>query len=76
MQKIFHFELGMAFKDRPKSFQVIILVLFAFSLTMVLFGAIARMTDTVSSHQVLQNKQENRYASITGALPAAMPLTR
>lgn len=68
MQRIFHFELGMAIKDRPKSFQVITLFLFTFSLAMLLFCTLARLTATDNNHQVLQNKEANRYTNITTSL--------
>jgi hypothetical protein len=76
MQKIFHFELGMAIKDRPKIFQVITLVLFAFSLTVILLGAAARLTTTNDDPSVLQNSQVDRYADVGSSLPAAAHLQK
>ena len=75
MRKIFFFELATAFKDRPRLFQVITLVLFAFSLTMVLIGTIARLTGTNNNNkqQVFQQEQGNHYINVASS--TTVPVT-
>ncbi len=44
MQKILYFELATAMKDRSKPFQIIILCLLSFSLTVIFIGSLSRLT--------------------------------
>jgi hypothetical protein len=74
MQKIFFFELTTAIKDRPRAFQVITLVLFAFSLTMILIGTVVRLVETDNSRQVFQKDQVNHYAGFTSSASSGMPI--
>lgn len=76
MQKILHFELGMAVKDRPKFFQVLTLVLFAFSLTIVLLSALSRLTHMGNSRTSLPRNAVNSYAEVTSSMPATVAVKK
>lgn len=77
MQKLFFFELTTAIKDRPRVFQVITLALFAFSLTMILIGALTKLTATENSQEVFQKDQVNSYTSFaSSASPSSVHLQK
>jgi hypothetical protein len=66
MRKILFFELSMALKDRPKSFQFITLLLLSFSLAVVLFNSLAQVAGDDKAREASRQKSEQNY---TGMLP-------
>lgn len=62
MQKILHFEITMAVKDRPKAFQVITLLLLAFSLTVILVNSVSRLSSPAAGKQTLGQTPVTPYA--------------
>jgi hypothetical protein len=69
MQKILHFEITMAIKDRPRIFQLIILALFSFSITVILISSISRLSPVVHEKQALRQNKVPGYAGFV-ATPA------
>lgn len=70
MQKIFFFELAMALKDRPKSFQFITLLLLSFSLTVILFSTLSHVSGNEKEKQAFRKTSDYNYAGVL-ANPAA-----
>jgi hypothetical protein len=62
MQRILHFEIATAIKDRPKVFQAITLVLFAFSLTIIVVGSIVRLS-VKNTEQTGKASKVNSYTA-------------
>ncbi|WP_121353685.1 hypothetical protein [Flavisolibacter nicotianae] len=63
MQKFLHFEITMAVKDRPKTFQVITLMLLAFSITVILVNSVSRLSSLdVAGKQTLGQAPVTPYA--------------
>ena len=65
MQKIFTFEIDMAIKDRPKFFRFITLMLFAFSITIILISSLNSLVPSVAAAS--NDKKEQ--------MPPVYPLT-
>jgi hypothetical protein len=65
MRKIFPFEISVATKDRPKSFQFITLALFLSSITVILIGMFLRIAEPAAQKQVVANPQPHSFAGIT-----------
>lgn len=71
MQKFLHFEITMAIKDRPRSFQLIILALFSFSITVILVSSISRLSPVVHEKQALQQEKVPGFTGFA-ATPAKL----
>ncbi|HEU4904180.1 MAG TPA: hypothetical protein VFT06_15345 [Flavisolibacter sp.] len=69
MQKFLHFEITMAIKDRPRIFQLIILALFSFSITVILVSSLSRLSPVVHEKQALRQGKVPGYAGFV-ATPA------
>jgi hypothetical protein len=61
MQKILYFEITTAIKDRPKIFQIVTLVLFAFSLTVIFIGSLNRLSSNNASYQVSKQSGKRSF---------------
>jgi hypothetical protein len=64
MQKVLYFEISTALKDRPKIFQAITLMLFAFSLTVIFMGSLTRLTGNDTVHRTSQQNQKNHFTRL------------
>lgn len=67
MQKFLRFEITMAMKDRPKIFQLITLVLFSFSITIVLVSSLSRLSLLTEEKTVMQQNKATNYAGYVAA---------
>jgi archaellum biogenesis protein FlaJ (TadC family) len=65
MQKIFFFEINTAIKDRPISFRIITLALFAFSLVMIIIGSFMRYSAPEDNTEAFKNPRTNEYVEFT-----------
>ena len=73
MRRILPFEIAVALKDRPKSFQLITLTLFSFSVTVILMGSLMRIAFPAQEDHVLKKAASSNYAGVIA--PTAGPLT-
>lgn len=69
MQKFLHFEITTAIKDRPRIFQLIILSLFSFSITVILVSSISRLSPVVHEKQALRQDKTPGFTGFA-ATPA------
>jgi len=64
MRKILPFEISVATKDRPKTFQIITLALFAFSVAVILVGTVRRVVEPAEQKQVASKPTPPSYADM------------
>lgn len=64
MRKIFPFEISVATKDRSKTFQFITLVLFSFSVTVIVTGAVRRVFEPAEQRRVVNKPVPPSYADM------------
>jgi hypothetical protein len=64
MQKILYFEITTAIKDRPKIFQIVTLMLFAFSLTVIFIGSLTRLSSNNADYQVSKQPGRNHFVRL------------
>ena len=65
MRKLLPFEISVAIKDRPKSFQFITLAMFSFCITVILIGTILRLVSPVDQRKVVNKQPSASYAGLT-----------
>jgi hypothetical protein len=64
MQKILYFEITTAIKDRPKIFQIVTLMLFAFSLTVIFIGSLTRLSSNNADYQTSKQAGRNHFVRL------------
>jgi hypothetical protein len=67
MQKIFGYEMAVAMKDRPKIFQIITLVLFSFSVTVIVVSSLAPLAAPGHEKQTYKPVKVAGYAGFVAA---------
>jgi hypothetical protein len=67
MQKFLRYEMTVAMKDRPKIFQVITLVLFSFSVTVIVISSLVHFTSDAQPAQAYKPLKGTGYTGYVGA---------
>ncbi|MDQ3277360.1 MAG: hypothetical protein M3Q06_03480 [Bacteroidota bacterium] len=63
MRRILPFEISMATKDRPKTFQVITLLLFSFSIAVIVVSSLQHLT--TGEEQVVKRSSPILFSDVT-----------